>query len=59
MKIFDRWGNMVFESYDIEDGWNGKDVFGKIMGLGVYSYRIVLYYNSKLHVYNGEINLMR
>ncbi|MEZ5045073.1 MAG: gliding motility-associated C-terminal domain-containing protein [Saprospiraceae bacterium] len=24
MKIFDRWGNLVFESFDLEQHWNGE-----------------------------------
>lgn len=23
MRVFDRWGELIFESFDIDDGWNG------------------------------------
>lgn len=38
-RVFDRWGNQVFESFDPEFGWNG--VFrGKSMNPAVYVYYI-------------------
>jgi gliding motility-associated-like protein len=60
MQVFDRWGGIVFESSDIEYGWNGLDASDNLIGLGIYLYHISVYdYNGKLWVYNGEINLMR
>jgi len=51
IKIFDRWGNIVFESIDILNGWDGKTK-GIPANQGVYAY--VVYGNSL----NGEnINL--
>ena len=60
MQVFDRWGGLIFESSDIDYGWNGLDASANKVGLGTYMYHISLYdYNGKLWVYNGEINLMR
>ena len=60
MQVFDRWGGKVFESSDIEYGWNGLDDSNNIVGIGKYMFHISLYdYNGKLWVYNGELNLMR
>jgi gliding motility-associated-like protein len=60
MQVFDRWGGIVFESSDIEYGWNGLDASANSLGIGTYMYHISLYdYNGKLWVYNGELNLMR
>ena len=60
MQVFDRWGRIVFESSDIEYGWNGLDYNDNLVVIGKYLYHISLYdYNGKLWVYNGEINLMR
>jgi len=60
MQVFDRWGGIVFESSDIEYGWNGLDASDNILGLGIYVFHISAYdYNGKLWVYNGELNLMR
>ena len=35
--IFDRWGNKVFETTDLLEGWDGK-YNGKVMDSGVYVY---------------------
>ena len=60
MQVFDRWGGIVFESFDIEYGWNGLDASANSLAAGRYIYHISLYdYNGKLWVYNGELNLMR
>lgn len=59
MKIFDRWGSMLFESADIRFGWDGK-VNGTVASLGNYVY--VIYYMDALHkehtVY-GNVMLLR
>ncbi len=39
MKIFDRWGILLFESYDINKGWNGT-YKGKVCQQDVYVWRI-------------------
>ncbi len=36
LKIFDRWGNLVFETRDALEGWNGK-FKGRQMEIGVYT----------------------
>ncbi len=40
MYIFNRWGEKIFESNDINKGWNGK-VKDVTVSEGVYSYRII------------------
>ena len=40
MQIFNRWGELIFESDELNDGWNGEDAPS-----GVYNYKI-LYLNS-------------
>ena len=60
MQVFDRWGGLVFESSDIEYGWDGLDISSNKVETGTYIYHIALYdYNGKLWIYNGELNLMR
>lgn len=42
IRIFDRWGNKVFESTDAEFSWNGSDQFGgKELRTGVFAYVIM------------------
>jgi len=43
MKVFDRWGNMVFDSRDHEFGWNGR-FKGPSMDPAVFAYIIRLNY---------------
>lgn len=39
MLIYDRWGTVIFETRDIEEGWNGE-VNGKLVQEGQYMYFI-------------------
>ena len=60
MQIFDRWGGIVFESSDINLGWNGNNFSGEQLDSGIYLYHIAVYdLNGRLWVYNGELKLMR
>lgn len=40
MTIFNRWGEIVFETYDANYGWNGSYGGGDIVEDGVYVYKI-------------------
>lgn len=58
MYIYDRWGKIVFESDDIEDGWDGK-VNGYNAIPGVYSYYIKVKYSDGLWcVLNGRVIIL-
>ncbi|MEJ7735836.1 MAG: PKD domain-containing protein [Chitinophagaceae bacterium] len=63
-KIFNRWGEMVFERYNIqanssEAGWNGKHK-GVDAGQDVYVYLIeVVCENSSVLAFKGNITLIR
>lgn len=58
MHIYDRWGKLVFQSEDIEDGWDGQ-VNGHNAAPGVYSYRIEVKYGDGLwHVFNGRVTIL-
>lgn len=39
LKVFDRWGQMVFESKDLGTGWNGE-INNQPAPIGVYAWRI-------------------
>lgn len=59
MAIFNRWGDKVFETDDINQGWDGyhKGVQAK---QDVYSYRIeAKFYNGEYHELIGQVNLIR
>ena len=42
MQIFDRWGNLIFESNSSNTGWDGYDRNGNILPAGVYIYKLTL-----------------
>lgn len=61
--IFDRWGNKLFESDDINFRWDGKNKFGKdeALNTGVYQYLIeyIAYNNAERVKKEGNINLIK
>jgi gliding motility-associated-like protein len=40
MKIYNRWGNMIFRTTDPEEGWDGKQSNGASVPTGTYIYYI-------------------
>ena len=61
MSIFDRWGNLVFESGDVNSYWDGTAKNRKIAAPeDVYIYYIkTTDYNSQEHFYKGRVTLLR
>lgn len=55
VRIFNRWGQPIFESNDYQNDWNGTKE-GEILPDGVYYYTIDCEENRQ---YEGAINLMR
>jgi len=59
--IFDRWGNQLFKTTDMQEGWNGtKNNKGEKMQVDVYVYR--LQYKDiigKRHSASGHVALLR
>jgi gliding motility-associated-like protein len=64
MKVFDRWGGLVFEKNELipngyEGGWDGTS-HGKPMAPGVYIYEVfVVFDDGKQRLLKGAVNLMR
>jgi len=61
MTIFDRWGNLIFLSDDINKPWDGKANHGTEIAEGdVYIYSInVIDFKKRKHVYKGIVTLIR
>lgn len=59
--IYNRWGEIVFESYDVANGWDGYLPFGIKCPVGVYTY--VLRYggqeDGQWDQFYGFVNLIR
>lgn len=61
MKIYNRWGQLVFESYDPEVGWDGT-FNGQMVQDGTYGYTIQYKTCEPLnpnHVISGHVNMLR
>lgn len=59
--IFNRWGQQVYASYDIENGWDGKPrTSDKVSPPGVYLYKIeVTDDRGFVQRYEGQVNLIK
>jgi gliding motility-associated-like protein len=59
MWIYDRWGNLVFESRNLEEEWNGK-VSNKPVEQDTYAWKVEFKDTTgKDHHYKGVVNLIR
>jgi gliding motility-associated-like protein len=59
--IFDRWGTLIFESEDINAGWDGN-VKGQVAGPDVYTYHATyetMQYPGEMHRNTGTFMLSR
>lgn len=60
MKLYNRWGEVFFETTNITDGWNGNMGNGKLAPVGNYTYRvIVMDEKENTEVYSGVFSLIR
>lgn len=58
--VYDRWGNVLYNTKDGTRGWDGTDVNGRELSPGFYTYKIE-YTDTKERVYSklGTVNLIR
>jgi gliding motility-associated-like protein len=61
MMIFDRWGNQIFKTNDLNEGWDGRANNGiGIAQEDVYVYKIRLKdFEKKEHDYTGRVSLLK
>jgi len=60
MQVYDRWGNLVFESNSANIGWDGYDQNGKLMPAGVYVYKLtVRLSDGQRSTQVGDITMIR
>jgi gliding motility-associated-like protein len=58
-RVFTRWGQEVFSTQDINDGWDGT-FKGKAMDMGSYQYLIrVAYPDGAAETFKGDVTLIR
>ena len=59
MWVYDRWGENIFYSANMEDGWDGS-YRGQQVEAGVYVYKFfVLDIDGNDHIYSGAVHLLR
>lgn len=58
--LFDRWGEVIFESYDPLVGWDGT-YHGQLVMDGTYTWTLTIkdVYTDKYNEYFGHINVLR
>ena len=60
LQIFNRWGDLIFESKDSRNGWDGKDKRGGEINEGVYYYILnVKYFDNTSEVRKGSVTLVK
>jgi gliding motility-associated-like protein len=58
--IFDRWGEVIFESHNVAFGWDGTYI-GKLCKEGTYTWKIIIKERNRdnHHEYVGHVNLLK
>jgi gliding motility-associated-like protein len=58
--IFDRWGEIIFESHNLDYGWDGT-YMGQLCKEGVYTWKISIKERNKdkNHEYVGHVSLLK
>jgi gliding motility-associated-like protein len=60
MQIYDRWGNLIFESNSANIGWDGYDKAGRLLPAGVYVYKLTLRLSdSQRTTQIGDVTMIR
>jgi gliding motility-associated-like protein len=55
MQVFDRWGDLVFESSDINKGWDGQ-LRNQLAPAGTYVWKITYHLSSPSNTYGSTIS---
>ena len=59
MRIYDRWGELVFKTNDINKGWDGSIKGGKLANPDVFIYKITIKdFKNKTREYVGHITIL-
>jgi gliding motility-associated-like protein len=59
MQVFNRWGNLIFETHDVNKGWDGY-FDGKLCPQGAYVWKVKFkFINRQTIVKSGSVTLIR
>lgn len=59
MQIFNRWGQVIFNSENGYETWNGTDSKGNAAPEGIYVYNLVIANDKSKKPYTGTVTLIR
>jgi gliding motility-associated-like protein len=59
VRVFNRWGKLVWESNNKFIAWDGKDLHGKALPIDSYHYLIKLKTKDRTFTYKGSITIVR
>ncbi len=65
MKIYNQWGNLVYETTDPDINWDGRDLTGSELGSGAYYYTARVFESKldgaveQMDILSGYIQLFR
>lgn len=59
VKIFNRWGKMVWESEGPFKAWDGKDIGGRELPMDSYHYIIRFNVGNDVYTYKGSVTIVR
>ena len=58
LQIYNRWGELIFESNDVEVGWDGT-YKGTLVQDDIYTYRVFCLVNSRYYLKYGSVTLIK
>ncbi len=60
MRIYDRWGDQIFSTDKMQNGWDGTNINGDKSTQGMYVYEVAIKYeNGKEQQFKGGVHLIR
>ena len=60
LSIFDRWGNRIYQTNDLDNGWDGSQSGKKRANTGVYVYVVnITFYDGQSEQRRGNVTLVR
>lgn len=62
LSIYNRWGELIFESHDVQEGWDGTYPYDNgVVQDGIYTWRIdfKLKKNDEQKIITGHLNVLR
>lgn len=61
MRIYNRWGNLIFETSSLAVGWDGRGTSGKLVPLDIYVYEIAVKIKDGQEplTYRGKVSMLK